>query len=118
MCKTLENPLKGKVVVVRVENDQRLPVSVSYYNFALAVRLSREVYPIIFRSPKSDAHFDRYFNYPETRRTLIRCFKTSPRALPLEKPENPQIYYKSLLFVTLISIVSLYILKRMTDSGC
>lgn len=69
--------LIGKIVMVGVENDQRLPPIVRNRNLSVAKKVSETVYPILFSSPDRDPHFDRYFNHSRARRSFIHIFKAT-----------------------------------------
>lgn len=56
----------GKVIIINVENDQRLPPSVADDLVGLARNVSRKVHPFSFQSAdEENPHFDRYYNYPD-----------------------------------------------------
>jgi len=58
---------KGQVIIVSVENDQRISPEVAKQNVALAKTVNKHVHHISFKGAKEDPHFDRYFKYPEFR---------------------------------------------------
>jgi len=70
---------EGVTIVVRVVNDQVLPLSIHKKNILLAKRLNDKVIEVLFNSSRTDQnyHVDRYFNYTyPTREVLEGIFNT------------------------------------------
>ena len=106
----------GKIVIVSVENDQRLPPIVRSRNLQLAQKTSKTVYSITFYSPDKDPHFDRYFLYEPARRSLIHIFKAPPSPIsfdPFHPPHRPSpISFKLVFTAAIVAIVSVYLIYR------
>lgn len=78
--------LPGRVIVVGVENDQRLPPVVRYRNLVTVSRISEHVFPVFFHSNQVDTHSDRYYNHSEGRARVISAFKAPSQELSLAPP--------------------------------
>lgn len=71
MWEKLPNSKLGKVIVISIENDQRLAKSVAAHLISIASRIS-EVAHISYRSPNRDTHASRVDDFPDTLKNVTQ----------------------------------------------
>ncbi len=108
---------RGKLVIVSVENDQRLPPIVRSRNLRIAQKVFQMVYFISFYSQEKDPHFDRYFLYEKPRRSLIHIFKAPPSPISDNHSrishQASSVSFKVVVTAAVIAIVSVYVIYRL-----